>query len=216
MRRVPFIASALLAGLIALVLTTLTSASGAATMGVDNGESATGQIVVKRPQAAGFFTFEKNLRDPSNSVLTWEVWRTDHLSRRLLLERHWRASSGDGSRDDCYRNHGWLPNGWYGGTFQTRFVGKINGVVWQLDDKRCKDGTPRTELFIHSEMTPTGDQNCRFEPQCWDGPNDYLSEGCIKLDPSDTREIGNLYQAFYGTKATDHRERLLLVTDSAE
>ncbi len=39
--------------------------------------------------------------------------------------------------------------------------GKIFGRVWQLPDYDCSNGVIRSELFVHSEETPSqGQTNC--------------------------------------------------------
>ena len=63
-----------------------------------------------------------------------------------------------------------------------------------LGNKTCHDGTPRTELFIHTETgdrnrqcrNARGDQRCRWE---WPKVNDYRSGGCIKMSPKDLRQL---------------------------
>jgi hypothetical protein len=134
---------------------------------------------------------------------------------RKTLELRWRAGSGNGSTDSCASNAGWLPNGTYGGTFKTGFNGVINGIVFQLDDKKCgRNRTKRTELFIHSEMMPNGKQNPNVESKRWDGPNDYFSEGCVKLKPADIKEAAKRYRAFYGNGAKQKKEKLLVVKNA--
>ncbi|MCW6005848.1 hypothetical protein K1W54_14855 [Micromonospora sp. CPCC 205371] len=134
---------------------------------IDAEVAAASEVAAADAQAArvgkvGFFVFKKNAKDPSISRLSWQEFRTfpDGRPPKLIFKKSWRAGSGDGSKDTCRTNHGWLPGGWYGGTFKSGFDGDINGLVWHLDDKRCGRGTPRTALFIHSEMTPSGSQNC--------------------------------------------------------
>ncbi|WP_268257067.1 L,D-transpeptidase family protein [Streptomyces capitiformicae] len=104
----------------------------------------------------------------------------------------WRAGSGNGSTNPCKRNAGWLPNGTYKiKQFYNNHNGGsrgVNGISWLLNDRKCHNGTPRTELFIHSEMLPNGRPG-GSEPYRWDGNSDYKSNGCIKLRPSDIREL---------------------------
>ncbi len=139
-----------------------------------------------------YFEFAKGTN--SNSTLYWR-YMDDY--GRCIYAVSWRAGSGV-TTDPCQRYYGWLPNGWYdlkatghvhdyGGT-------SIWGRVWSLQDKACKDGTLRTELFIHTEETVDNGQVCTSDPddrQCWDktkapgdsqaGTNDFLSQGCIKV-----------------------------------
>jgi hypothetical protein len=144
------------------------------------------------------FHFDKNQKDPTNSrlILYRVTYSADQPARYTKLGS-WRAGSGLGTgadaKNSCASNKGWLPNGSYdGGTkvdpvvHHTNFDrGVIFGTVWHLQNKHCKSkGTKRTDLFIHSEMTPDREQACSpgayREDQCWDGPTDYVSEGCIK------------------------------------
>lgn len=160
-----------------------------------------------------YFVFHK-ARNPIKSTLGWYEYRViPDRPPVLTYKARYRAGSGDGTKDSCRTAHGWLPNGWYGGTFRTGFDGIINGIVWQLDNKKCKrNGTMRTELFIHSEMTPGAGQNCGYEPECWNGSRDYYSAGCIKIRPSHTKKLAKRYRGFYGDRAKRYKNRLLLVT----
>lgn len=57
---------------------------------------------------------------------------------------------------------------------------------------RCaRKSTPRTEMFIHSEMNRDGSQG-KSEARRWDGAGDYKSNGCVKLSPSDITELFGL------------------------
>jgi hypothetical protein len=122
---------------------------------------------------AGWFQFDR--RSNTNSNLFWlksggQYW-------------YFRAGSGS-STDECWVGKGWLPGGWYNGwgMWDNYNGGKIFGRVLRLSDRTCRNGsTRRTELFIHTEETPSLGQNCGYEPQCWDGANDYYSAGCIKV-----------------------------------
>lgn len=205
-------------------LTLLFSALLAGSAGNASAEASSAEVAAASHLAAadaeaarvgkvGFFVFNTNPRDPSKSRLTWHEFRTfpDGRPPKLIVKKGWRAGSGDGSTDTCLKNHGWLPGGWYGGTFKPGFDGDINGLVWHLDNKRCGRGTLRSALFIHSEMTPSGGQNCGLEPECWDGATDYLSEGCIKVKPSHIKQAAELYRAFYGKRAGTYKKKLLLV-----
>ncbi|MFE6225917.1 hypothetical protein [Streptomyces sp. NPDC057854] len=150
-----------------------------------------------------YLQFKKNKKDPSNSRLSLIHVRqiTPDRTRSYVLDS-WRAGSGLGDaknakrkvgQNACQKNVGWLPNGDYKiEYFKNNFAGTINGIVWKLQDKRCKSngkkGTKRDALFIHSEMKSNGKQG-RTEPTRWDGNGDYKSAGCIKLKPSDIREL---------------------------
>jgi hypothetical protein len=143
-----------------------------------------------------YFEFAKGTN--INSTLRW--WYTDEYGRcNRSLE--WRAGSGENTNacDAVTPNDpdgGWLPNGWYDlqGHWNDYAGASIRGRVWWMQDKRCSDGTLRTELFIHTEETSANGQDCSSaadDPWCWDstaaysgagaGTNDFYSQGCIKV-----------------------------------
>ncbi|MET8828028.1 L,D-transpeptidase family protein [Streptomyces sp. NPDC004610] len=102
----------------------------------------------------------------------------------------YKAGSGT-TTNACSVGRGWLPNGSYKIEFHRKnFDGIINGYVIKVSDKRCSGGTQRTELFIHSEMKPNGKQGT-IESEKWtnSNPNDYYSNGCIKLNPSHIKNL---------------------------
>lgn len=127
-------------------------------------------------------------------------------------------------QNPCAIGQGWLPNGWYdahrdGPAYDNNFNGGlIFGTVWRLQDTAQGCGTiTRTELFIHSEMTPQRKQACQpanyRENQCWDGPADYKSNGCIKPKPKDIKHAARLAKAWNGPRPDQkHYRHLLLVT----
>ncbi|WP_190127502.1 L,D-transpeptidase [Streptomyces mashuensis] len=143
------------------------------------------------PAAGGTqLRFEKNHADQTDSRLLLVDRRTGQVLKS------YRAGSGT-TQDACASSRGWLPDG----TYRVRFHatdynahnprGRIFGYVLRIDDKRCRPdgtGTKRTELFVHSEMKPDGTQGTT-EPQRWDGPSDYRSEGCVKLRPQDIKDL---------------------------
>lgn len=140
-----------------------------------------------------YLTFKKNHKNPSNSRLSLVVLNTSNPDHPTSYTAgSWRAGSGNGSENTCKRNQGWLPNGTYRiRAFYRHHDGGphgVNGIAWLLSDRRCWNGTPRTDLFIHSEMLPSGRQG-HSEPYRWDGVSDYRSNGCIKLKPSDIRQL---------------------------
>jgi lipoprotein-anchoring transpeptidase ErfK/SrfK len=150
-----------------------------------------GSAVSARPGEAAAVTtlkFTRNSGDPLNSRLA--------VVRGGRTVAVFRAGSGLGAghpegRNECARAKGWLPAGTYSvGARTTRYDGRlVKGYAIPLSDKTCKDGrTPRTELFIHSEMTRTGGQG-RTEGRRWDGVKDYRSAGCIKLAPQDVKKL---------------------------
>jgi hypothetical protein len=98
----------------------------------------------------------------------------------------WQAGSGAqgaGGMNECQKqvvgsngttvvHGGWLPNGsYYLSPWTAQWLNwggdVVTGPVIPLPDKNCWNGTPRTELFVHSSYP-------------WSG-NHYYSEGCIKL-----------------------------------
>lgn len=104
-----------------------------------------------------------------------------------------------GCRAGAGRRQGWLPNGSYQVlAHDAHYNGGdqgVNGKVIHVQDKVCENGrTTRAELFVHSEMWPEGSQAApqpgKDNPYRWDGPDDYRSLGCIKLNPTD---IANLF-----------------------
>lgn len=152
--------------------------------------------------------FEKN-RDgsPFRSRVVWRSWTRAGASApwKLAEEASWRAGSGTGPRakDSCAKGEGWLPNGVYGFVQHDRRDGTyIDGRVFQLEDKSCRNGTRREMLFIHSEQTVDsgqcadlpGDQRCRWEVPRW---NDYRSAGCIKMAPADLAALTRRFHRYY-------------------
>ncbi|GAA3077231.1 hypothetical protein GCM10020000_73510 [Streptomyces olivoverticillatus] len=117
------------------------------------------------------------------------------VDSRLTVVRHgkavvtFRASSGMVEKE-CRRGRGWLPDGTYTlGHHHTAYdADLIKGYAIELGNKRCQNGTYRTELFIHSDMTRNGRQGTNGH-QRWDGDGDYRSHGCIKLSPRDIRRL---------------------------
>lgn len=172
-----------------------------------------------------FFVFTKNHADPTNSRLAlWRVRTRSDQPPRLQEVRSWRAGSGvgrePGGANACATNRGWLPNGWYDAhpdeaAFDTDFEGNlIFGITWRLQDKACPGGTVRTQLYIHSEMTSDRKQRCDpddyRENQCWDGNEDYVSAGCIKLSYRDIKKAAKLARRSGGPKAGQQQYRRLL------
>ncbi|GHF17693.1 L,D-transpeptidase family protein [Streptomyces morookaense] len=145
------------------------------------------------PQAAGssytYLEFKKG-SDPLNSRLRFvQVQRTSGDRTRTTVLDSWRAGSGNGSKDTCATNRGWLPDGTYTiGTYYPHHDGGphgVNGIAWDIGNHKCHTGKWRTELFIHSRMLPGGAQGSG--PYRWTGT--YTSNGCIKLSPHDIREL---------------------------
>lgn len=153
-------------------------------------------------------TFDKNPSSPSNSRLNWQVYRVNDSGQMIkIVDRSWRAGSGIGNTNECTSNKGWLPNGEYDVTLYPAYNGSfIKGVAFRLNDKWCNPRlghTKRTDLFIHSEMTRTGGQGTA-ESQRWtnSNPNDYLSAGCIKLNPTDIKAFASSWQQYHQPGST--------------
>jgi hypothetical protein len=123
----------------------------------------------------------------------------------------WRAGSGNGSQNRCATNQGPIPQGTTSITFHSdSYAGtSVRGRVWALDSMRCVAGDPnstlRTELFIHTEETSSRGQTCGSpydERWCWDGPNDYYSQGCIKVSYTNVASIDTKWHA--GSVSSPH------------
>ncbi|PCG82320.1 hypothetical protein CIB93_30575 [Streptomyces sp. WZ.A104] len=139
-----------------------------------------------------YLKFVKNKKSPTNSKL--HLMQIRKGKDKSLVS--WRAGSGNGSKDACKSNAGWLPNGSYKIEFRKKnFNGSaIKGYVIKLTDKKCSKGTKRTELFIHSEMKSNGKQGPKKgkdSPWRWEGNHDYKSAGCIKLKPAHIKTLFN-------------------------
>lgn len=135
------------------------------------------------PEAATQLVFDKN--------------KSDQTSSRLLVKKgnrtlaSYRAGSGY-STNACARQQGWLPNGNYSVLGHERHKNSIiKGYAIHISNHKCKNGTLRSGLFIHSEMTPGGGQG-GSESSRWDGVQDYKSLGCIKLRPADIKALFTL------------------------
>ncbi|RAG83645.1 hypothetical protein DN069_21035 [Streptacidiphilus pinicola] len=153
---------------------------------------------------SGYFVFDKNASDPSDSRMTW-FWARNNGGTPLVGSETWRAGSGMGSENDCYSNNGWLPNGWYNGYEHSTYWSSIIPTMnWELSDKACSRGTvTRSALFIHSKT-----------PSSWaHAPNPYHSNGCIHLSPSDILTADRYSRAHGGPGYGTHFYRnLVLVT----
>ena len=166
-----------------------------------------GQVAAPAPAYAAepvraLIIFDKNSRNPWNSRVIWKAYRGYERLERAT----WRAGSGFGgphTRDACYRNRGWLPNGVYSFVQHENYWGSlIKGRAFSLGSKACHDGTVRTDLFLHTEQGDRntqcadrkGDQVCRWE---WPKVNDYRSAGCIKMSPRDLRRLVRRYHQWF-------------------
>ncbi|WP_406341025.1 L,D-transpeptidase family protein [Streptomyces sp. NBC_00648] len=148
-----------------------------------------------------YLSFKINRKDTSNSRLSLvyvQVINPDKV--RTYTVKTWRAGSGTGSTNSCLKNRGVLPSGDYKiRSFEAHKDGGphgIHGLAWYVGEHTCKPhGTNRDALFVHSEMLPNGKQG-RSEPYRWDGNSDYKSNGCIKLKPSDARDLAGFRSTY--------------------
>ncbi|MFD5425458.1 L,D-transpeptidase family protein [Streptomyces sp. NPDC127084] len=134
------------------------------------------------------------LRFDKGSVTNSRLELVQRTPGRDKVIKTYKAGSGQ-VKDTCAVGRGWLPNAgarkpyaveWH----RKDFDGIINGFVIKISDRKCHNGTKRTELFIHSEMKPNGRQGT-IESERWtnSNPNDYYSNGCIKLNPTDIKDL---------------------------
>jgi hypothetical protein len=177
-----------------------------ATPGSAPDAAATSAADADTPRAAktvrAVIIFDKSQRNPFNSWIIWKAFR----GKKLIEKQSWRAGSGFGgpnTQNPCVRGRGWLPNGHYDFVQHDNYWGQyIKGRAFYLGNKACPNGTPRTELFIHTETGDRnrqcrdgkGDQRCRWE---WPKFNDYRSGGCIKMSPRDIRQLTHRYQRYF-------------------
>src|SRR6478736_6395548 len=126
-----------------------------------------GLVATPSAQAAGssryaVITFHKNYGNTFRSALTWQVFRVSDGKRTTLVSQQWRAGSGyfRDSTNACRKNRGWLPDGTYRPRLFRDYHGNlIKGRAILLGQKRCADGTMRTDLFIHTEQG-AGSRQC--------------------------------------------------------
>jgi hypothetical protein len=175
-------------------------------------------VAVEPGVLRGVITFDKNWKDPHRSTLVWRVFRHHGGERTLVERKQWRAGSGftKDSTNACRKNDGWLPNGGYQPRLYANYWGSlIKGRAIGLGQKRCADGTVRTDLFIHTEQGDAnrqcpdrkGDQVCRWE---YPRINDYRSFSCIKLSPRDLAELDAAWRRHFDLGA-DSRVRVRVV-----
>lgn len=156
-------------------------------------------------------TFHKNYSNTHRSTLTWQVFSVSDGKRTTVVRKEWRAGAGyfRGSTDACAKNRGWLPDGSYRPTLFADYPGNlIKGRAIYLGQKRCANGTMRTDLFIHTEQGARsrqcadlrGDQVCRWE---YPTINDYRSYGCVKLSPGDLHELYDAWRRYFPLGSTD-------------
>ncbi|MFI5774992.1 peptidoglycan-binding protein [Streptomyces sp. NPDC051658] len=150
-----------------------------------------------KPNPTGYtLKFTKNQNHPMYSTLA--------LVHNGKAVKTYRAGSGMGVTNECASGEGWLPSGTYQvkGHETDRNSGLqtgIKGYAIQLADKTCtpKAGqkpVKRDALFIHSEMLSDGTQAIDVplmddDYYRWDGDIDYKSWGCIKITPTDIKDL---------------------------
>ncbi|WP_326770573.1 hypothetical protein OG978_43230 (plasmid) [Streptomyces sp. NBC_01591] len=145
-------------------------------------------------QASARTTDAYYLRFNKGSVTNSRLELVKRTPGRDKVIKTYKAGSGQ-VKNTCAVGKGWLPNAGASKPYAVQwhrknFDGIINGFVIKISDRKCYNGTKRTELFIHSEMKPNGKQGTR-ESERWtnSGPNDYYSNGCIKLNPTNIKDL---------------------------
>jgi hypothetical protein len=168
-----------------------TVAGAAAAIGIAAPAQAYTQEVTGHYNDFPYLHFYKNYSTPLNSSLQ------AYLS--VGGTRYWivmRSGSGNGSTNACATNAGWLPDGGYNNSdtdsnSHFKFYNKtwgdpvVRGYVWELGNKKCSNGTLRTELFVHSEGTSG-----------WTNSN-YASHGCIKINQTDRSHLASMWKSSY-------------------
>jgi hypothetical protein len=165
----------------------------------------------KRLPKRASIVLDKNWRNPYDSRIIFRAWaktgpRKGPKKWVLVEQGSWRAGSGlsgAAGRDECHRGKGWAPNGTYSFVQHNRRKAPlINGRVFELQPMRCRNGTERQLMFIHSEQNwdntqcrnTKGDDGCRWEvPRV----NDYRSWGCIKMAPDDLKELTRRFHHYF-------------------
>ncbi|MEU3778863.1 L,D-transpeptidase [Streptomyces sp. NPDC032472] len=154
-------------------------------------EEAAAVVAGSAPQdGAVRLKFDKNRKDPSDSRL--------YVIKGRSVLAEFRAGSGT-TTNDCETGRGWLPNGTYTvGQHHETYNGRlIKGYAIRLSDKKCNDGAGRVrnELFIHSEMNRDGSQGSTEKRRWTDSnPNDFRSNGCIKMRPEEIKKMFRLLE----------------------
>ncbi|MEE1770165.1 hypothetical protein PUR34_18965 [Streptomyces sp. JV185] len=145
-------------------------------------------------QASARTTDAYYLRFDKGSVTNSRLELVERTPGRDKVIKTYKAGSGQ-VKNTCAVGKGWLPNAGASKPYAVQwhrknFDGIINGFVIKISDRTCHNGTKRTELFIHSEMKPNGKQGT-VESERWtnSGPNDYYSNGCIKLNPTNIKDL---------------------------
>ncbi|MFK4213785.1 peptidoglycan-binding protein [Streptomyces sp. NPDC030920] len=171
---------------------------------------ATWNALITAPAGARPGTGGKAKADPTGYSLKFTKNQNHPMYSTLALVHNgkavktYRAGSGMGVTNECASGEGWLPSGTYQvkGHERDRNSGLqtgIKGYAIQLADKTCtpKAGqktVKRDALFIHSEMLSDGTQAIDIplmddDYYRWDGDIDYKSWGCIKITPTDIKDL---------------------------
>jgi hypothetical protein len=138
--------------------------------------------------------------DPVNQFrfVRQSSYRSDLTFSSPALTNPLRLRAGSGTiSDECAINFGWLPRGAYDvRAHDIALDGEIAGIAWELSERQCYDGTFRTDLLIHSEMSADGGQDDSWESHVWTDadPADYTSFGCIKVSYEDVLVLERVYQ----------------------
>ncbi|MEV5773462.1 L,D-transpeptidase [Streptomyces antimycoticus] len=165
-------------------------ATAAVSMALVGGLTAAATTTAQARPAASAATGKYYLKFNKSSVTNSRLYLMKSVSGPDKVIKKYRAGSGVNT-NTCARGKGWLPNGDYKIEFHRKnFDGIINGYVIKISDKKCHSGTKRDALFIHSEMKPNGRQGS-IESEKWtnSNPNDYYSNGCIKLNPANIKNL---------------------------
>ena len=165
----------------------------------------------KRLPKRAAIVFDKNWQNPYDSRIIFRAWAKTGPKKGpkkwvRVEQASWRAGSGlsgAAGRDECHRGQGWAPNGTYSFVqHNRRRAPLINGRVFELQPKACRNGTERQLMFIHSEQNwdntqcrnTKGDDGCRWE---FPRVNDYRSWGCIKMAPDDLRDLTRRFHHYF-------------------
>lgn len=145
------------------------------------------------PTASGIIYTDYNTANMQDS----DMYVAHNESGVLTTDAVFRTGSGTGTTDTCNKwtgdgdpnGAGPAPVGIYDMNSAPYHSDGYNGNliygrVWRFEDKACPNGTGRTEIFIHSEETPSATQGS-VESQRWDGVNDYKSHACWKVARAD-------------------------------
>lgn len=164
--------------------------------------------------------FEKNYQRQFDSRVIWRLVEVRGDKRKVVETASWRAGGGlprAGGKNACVRNTGWLPDGEYSVVLHRDYRGNfIKGRAFQLENKRCANGTLRQSLFLHTEQDAgsrqcpdrPGDQACRWE---WPRINDYKSYGCIKVAPNHLKQLADRFERHFSAGVRYGKDRAVVI-----